>query len=264
MSSLRRRDFEVDEAEVSGSDSEQDEQIAPEDATDRAFLDDDTQLPEDGSFHRRITNELFPDDEEALTQDDREKGKEKEQGPDLMEDDEGVHEASQHLAPERDALRQVAQQLALARLHSPPAAARPVYSINRFWVPPPPEISPETAAALKKSYGVPFERTPVYPEYIKLYEPKAQEDHDRIESVPRGERIWKRSPWKLRIGTGPYQKSDRIPWLLHQFIPYGYQDGGIRDPEIYLKFDPIIAKAQFNAVFIPEQDRSEQVIFEFN
>jgi hypothetical protein len=270
---LRRRDFEEDEAQLDGSDREPDEQIAPPTAADLAFIDDDdTQLPEeeDAGFHRRLTRHFDEEADEVLTQvaeqlGEREKGKEKETVDDIMADADLLEEASQHLAPERDALREVTRQLGRNRQPAPPPVGSRYGNDgwrDAYWRPPKPEISPETLEVLRQVLGMDFEKSRVYPEYMKLYEAKAEEDHDRLSDIPRKDRIWKRSPWKLRVGTGPYQKSDRIPWLLHQFIPYGWQDGGLTAPEKFLKWDPKVARTQFNCLWIPEGERTEQVIYQ--
>lgn len=181
-------------------------------------------------------------------------------------DDEDARELreqqSQHLAPERDQMRALVS--VMARQRRPPEQPNNIRIYrNPHWRPQPPELTPETLDWLKKNVGRGWATSDAYLSFLRLYDQKEMENHDNLESVPRGLRIWKKSPWKARVGVGPYNKSDRYPWLLHRFIPYGYQDGGLRDPtyQIYLKFDEKVARSQFNCGWLPEQERTQQVIY---
>lgn len=265
---MNRRDFEDHEAEVSGSDGESDDDIIGETAADRAFVDDDTQFPEDqfsSSFYRMVNEHMEKETEKGISDEDSEDfdATQAEEGA-AMELDEvqEVHEgASQHVAPERDAMLQLTRRL--SRRQPVPATQRPrrIY-IDPFWKPPEPEFSPDAAEHIKRfceTEGINWQ-TDMYPDFYRLYEEKAREDYSRIQEIPKEERIWKKSPWKERIGTGPWTKDSKIPWLLHKFIPYGYEFNARKDPCDFIQFDAVIAMVQYKSLFVHEADRSPEVI----
>ncbi len=96
-------------------------------------------------------------------------------------------------------------------------------------------------------------------QFKPLFKEKEEERWQTLRDFRRDEaakRLWKTSPLHRDPTTAAYHPSNRISWLMHEFIPLGYENNPVYMKEGADKFDVEVAYVQFKAEFLPEQERT--------
>ena len=122
------------------------------------------------------------------------------------------------------------------------------------WQPPPLELSPECLAKLsaEEAEGLKKALTPLY---LKK-ELQLKQERTAFQG-----KIWKTDPLRQPPTEAPYVKSNPVSWVLHRFIPPGWEHFKQLQHDANrtfnpFQFDPDIAEHQFRAAWLPENERT--------
>jgi hypothetical protein len=94
-------------------------------------------------------------------------------------------------------------------------------------------------------------------QFYPLYASKEAERAEELDYFRRHRKnlIWKTSPLHRKPVSAPYHQGNRISWVLHTFVPPGYENNP-RAEAYGLNYDWTVAMVQFKADFLPLGERT--------